>query len=92
MPRTLVSVALAVAVLAGQWLAASHDSDHGLAPGAGHACAICVYAHGAGSGALPVTPALTLAFGAVAPEITAATTRFAASQRFHPIRGPPQLL
>lgn len=88
----MVSLVLAVAVLAGQWLAATHDSDHGLAPGAGHACAICVYAHGAGSGALPVTPALNLAFASAAPEITAAIAPFATPQRFHPIRGPPQLL
>ena len=52
--RPLVSALLALALFAGQGLAAAHDtSDHGLQPGAAH-CAVSIYAHGAGHGALPV--------------------------------------
>ena len=91
MPRSFVSMVLALAVLAGQWLAASHDPDHGPAPGAAHVCAICVYAHGAGNGALPVLPSLKLEVAHVAPELAAVTVARAAVVRDHPIRGPPLL-
>jgi hypothetical protein len=92
MPRSLISMLLAVSVLAGQFLAAAHNSDHGLAPNAAHSCAICLYAHGAGAGALPVTPTLSLAFTDAAPEAAAAAEVFTAPARRHPIRGPPQIL
>lgn len=92
MPRSLVSMVLALAVLAGQWLAASHDPDHGPAPGSAHVCAICVYAHGAGNGALPVLPQLALAVGHAAPELSAVAVTRAAVVRAHPIRGPPPLV
>ena len=90
--RSLISLVLAAAVLAGQWLVAAHDTDHGLQPGAAHACAVCVYAHGAGAGALPAVPHLILDGAAEAPETPAVENPLAASLRHHPIRGPPALL
>ena len=90
-PRSLVSLLLAVSVLAGQWLTATHESDHGLQPGASHACAICVYAHGAGAGALPALPTLTLEVAHAAPELPALASAYDAILRDHPIRGPPSL-
>ena len=90
--RPLLSMLLAAALLAGQWLAAGHDTDHGLSPGAAHACAICAYVHGAGSGALPATPRLSLAAPAVAPDAVIVAAPRAASLSQQPIRGPPALL
>ena len=89
--RPLVSALLALALFAGQSLAAAHDtSDHGLQPGAAH-CVVCVYAHGAGHGALPVPPALPAAGTVEAPESFLAATQVAVTVRLHPIRGPPAL-
>jgi hypothetical protein len=88
----LVSLLLAAALLAGQALAAAHDSDHGLQAGAAHGCVVCVYAHGAGHGALPAVPAVALAGPADPPGIAVAATHAAVSVRLHPIRGPPALL
>jgi hypothetical protein len=88
----LISLLLAATLLAGQWLAAVHDSDHGLQPGAAHSCVVCVYAHGAGHGALPAVPRLALGTGTEAPEIPLAATSVAVAARLHPIRGPPALL
>lgn len=90
--RSLISLVLAAALLAGQWLAAAHEPDHALQPGAAHACAVCVYAHGAGTGALPAVPHLVLDGAVEAPEAPAAAGPLAASLRNHPIRGPPALL
>ncbi len=92
MPRSLISLLLAGFVLAGQFMAAAHNSDHGLSPNAAHSCAICVYAHGAGSGALPVAPTLDLAFADAAPEAAVVARIFTAPGRHYPIRGPPQIL
>jgi hypothetical protein len=89
--RPLVSFVLAAALLLGQGLAAAHDSDHGLQEAA-HACVVCVYAHGAGHGALPVAPALVFAAPGEAPHAAPATARIALAVRLHPIRGPPTLL
>jgi hypothetical protein len=88
----LVSLLLAVALLAGQLLVAVHDSDHGLQAGATHDCVVCVYAHGAGNGALPSTPQLAIVVATEAPEITVAASADAVAVRLHPIRGPPLLL
>jgi len=90
--RPLISLVLAAALLAGQWLAAAHEPDHALQPGAAHVCAICVYAHGAGSGALPAVPHLVFDGAVEAPESRAAASPLAGILRSHPIRGPPALL
>jgi hypothetical protein len=89
---SLISLLLATAMLAGQALAAFHDSDHGLQPGAAHSCVVCVYAHGAGHGPLPALPLLTVGPTAEAPELPLAATSVAVTVRLHPIRGPPALL
>jgi hypothetical protein len=89
--RSLVSLVLAAALLAGPVLASAHDSDHGLQEAA-HACVVCVYAHGAGHGALPVALALVFAAPAAAPDAPAASPRVTLAIRLHPIRGPPALL
>lgn len=90
--RPLISLVLAAALLAGQWLAATHDPDHGLQAGAADGCVVCVYAHGAGAGALPATPQLVLEPGAEVPDAAPAGNTLAATLRNHPIRGPPALL
>jgi hypothetical protein len=90
--RPLITLFLAASLLVGQWLAAGHDPDHGLQPGAAHACAICVYAHGAGAGALPTLAPLLFAIAAETPVTYVAAMPVAARTRHHPIRGPPQLL
>ncbi len=91
--RSLISLALAATILAGQLLAAAHDTDHhGLLPGASHGCVVCVYAHGAGHGALPAMPVVALAGAIEAPAVVVATTQAAVTVRLHPIRGPPALL
>jgi hypothetical protein len=90
--QPLISAVLALAVLLGQWLTAAHAPDHALQPGAAHVCAVCVYAHGAATGALPAMPRLTFDAGADAPEIFVAASPLAATLRHHPIRGPPALL
>ena len=91
--RPLITAVLAVALLVGQWLAAGHETEHSLQPGAAHACAICVFAHGAGAGALPASPALS---EALLQETAVATGDSARTQdairRTHPIRGPPSFL
>lgn len=90
--RSLVSAVLAAAVLLGQWLAAAHEPDHGLQPGAAHACAVCVYAQGAGSGALPIAQVLVLDRTVEVPKFFVAASPLAATVRNHPIRGPPARL
>lgn len=87
----MISMLLALAILTGQWLASTHDRDHGLG-GAAHSCAVCVYAHAAGSGALPAAPILDLSFGGLAHEFALVLCRVPAFDRHQPIRGPPQLL
>jgi hypothetical protein len=89
--RSLVSLVLAAALFAGPVIASAHDSDHGLQEAA-HGCVVCVYAHGAGHGALPVALALVFAAPAAAPEIPAVSAQVALAVRLHPIRGPPELL
>lgn len=87
----LIAAVLVAALLVGQWLTAAHEPDHALQAGA-DACAVCVYAHGAGNGALPKALVLALA----APQAAPAAEHFAAPVsvliRLHPIRGPPALL
>jgi hypothetical protein len=90
--RSLVSAVLAAALLLGQWLAAAHAPDHALQSGAAHTCAVCVYAHGAGSGALPAALALTLGPSVEAPVTDVTASPLAATVRNHPIRGPPALV
>jgi len=90
--RSLVSAVLAAALLLGQWLAAAHEPDHALKPGAAHACAVCVYAHGAGTGALPAAPLLALDAATELAHVTVTTSLVAVAVRHHPIRGPPVLL
>ena len=90
--RPLITAVLAIALLAGQWLAAGHDPDHGLQPGTAHNCAICVYAHGAGTGALPALPTLVFHGAIAAPAVRVAARPRAATLRNHPIRGPPSFL
>lgn len=90
--RSLISAVLACALLLGQWLAAGHEADHALQPGAAHACAVCVYSHGAGTGLLPTFITLGMDGAAEAPDIFAAGNPLAATLRHHPIRGPPELL
>lgn len=89
--RSLVSAVLAAALLLGQWLTAAHAPD-ALQSGAAHTCAVCVYAHGAGSGALPAILVLALGPSAEAPLTDAAASPLAAAVRNHPIRGPPALV
>jgi hypothetical protein len=89
--RSFVSAVLAAALLLGQALAAAHDSDHGLQEAA-HACVVCVYAHGAGHGAMPVAPELVSAAPGEAPHAAPTSARIAVAVRLHPIRGPPALL
>ena len=88
----LISLLLAAALLAGQALVALHDSDHGLQAGASHGCVVCVYAHGAGHGALPAMPVVAPGLAAEAPEVPLAAATAAVTVRLHPIRGPPALL
>lgn len=90
--RSLLAALLAAALLLGPALAAAHDSDHGLLPGAAHGCVVCVYAHGAGHGLLPVAAALVLAAPAETPPAAPAAAQTALTVRLHPIRGPPALL
>ena len=91
--RSLISAVLTAALLLGQWLAAAHEPDHALQPGAAHACAVCAYAHGAGNGALQAAvPHLILNGAAEAPDTPATASPLAALLRHHPIRGPPILL
>lgn len=90
--RPVITAVLACAVLIGQWLSAAHEPDHALQPGAAHACAVCVYAHGAGAGAVPVVPRLLLAGPTGAPEVSKVAGPLAAALRHHPIRGPPVFL
>jgi hypothetical protein len=90
--RSLISALLAVTLLLGQWLAAAHDPEHALQPGAAHGCAVCVYAHGAGAGALPAVPVLALDGAHAVPAVPTAASPLAATIRNHPIRGPPPLL
>ena len=91
--QPLISAVLALALLVGQWLAAVHAPDHAVQPGGSHDCAICVYAHGAGTGALPSLPAVIgLAPSTDAPASFIAARISAAASRHHPIRGPPALL
>ncbi|MGH8482386.1 MAG: hypothetical protein ACRES8_07990 [Nevskiaceae bacterium] len=85
----LISLLLAAAVLAGQALVAAHDSEHGLQPGAAHACVVCVYAHGAGHGALPAAPQIAIAVVSGTLEASFAAAHVAVTVRLHPIRGPP---
>ncbi|MGH8442791.1 MAG: hypothetical protein ACRETF_07830 [Nevskiaceae bacterium] len=87
----LISLVLAAALLAGQMLAAAHDGDHGLQPGAAHGCVVCVYAHGAGHGALPALPLLSPGATVPAPELPLVAAAVAVTVRLHPIRGPPAL-
>ena len=88
----LISAVLAATLLIGQWLCAAHESDHALQAGAAQGCVVCVYAHGAGTGAVPTLPALVLGGTSEVPEMTAAANPLAATLRHHPIRGPPALL
>ena len=88
----LISAVLAVALLLGQWLAATHVTDHALQPGGADNCAVCVYAHSAGSGALPSVPVVAMAVTADTPVATLAANPVSAATRHHPIRGPPALL
>lgn len=90
--RPLVSLLLTAALLAGQWLAAGHDPDHRLSPGAGHVCAVCLYAHGAGSGVPPSVPRLALITAAEAPAAAVAAAPRTVTTGDYPIRGPPRLL
>lgn len=90
--RPALSLFLAAAILAGQWLAAVHNPDHGLSPGAAHACAVCVYAHGAGNGALPSLPRLALVAVHAAPESRPQDAPPVSYAQHPPIRGPPTLL
>ena len=88
----LISMLLAATLLAGQWLVALHDGDHGLQPDATHSCVVCAYAHGGGHGALPAIPQLALDAGVEAPAIPLTAASVAVTVRLHPIRGPPDLL
>ena len=91
--QSWISAVLAAALLLGQALAAAHNPDHhDLLPGAAHGCAICVYAHGVGHGALPAAPALVLDAPAEAPVALRATAHVTLTVSLHPIRGPPVLL
>lgn len=90
--RPLLNLLLAAGLLLGQWLVAGHDGDHGLQPGAAHACAVCVYAQGSGAGALPALPQLSLAAAVAVPDTLRPADPRAAAVRHHPIRGPPALL
>lgn len=90
--RPVIAAVLAFAVLVGQWLAAAHEPDHALQAGAAHACAVCVYAHGASAGAVPVVPRLLLAGPTGAPERSEVASPLTAALRHHPIRGPPAFL
>lgn len=92
MHRPLTHLVLAAALLLGQWLSAAHTPDDVLTPGAAHACAVCVYSHASGTGALPVMAALQIPVAALASAAPAARHPVAVALRYHPIRGPPALL
>jgi hypothetical protein len=87
----LISALLALALLLGQVLVAAHDSDHGLQPGAAH-CVVCVYAHSAGTGALPAIPVVAVADVIEQPDAILAKAFATVTVRLHPIRGPPAVL
>jgi hypothetical protein len=87
----LISLLLAAALLAGQWLCAVHETGHAL-QGATPACSVCISAHQAGAGAVPAIPHLALDGASSAPEAPAIASPLAATLRHHPIRGPPALL
>lgn len=91
-PRSLPTLLLAAALLAGQWLAAAHEPEHALQPGVAHGCAACIHAHGAGAGALAALPQLVLDNSAEAPARPPVEDPVAVAARHHPIRAPPQLL
>ena len=90
--QSFIAAVLAAALLLGQWLAAAHDPDHALQSGAADACAVCVYAHGAGNGVLPTLPALVLNASVEPAAVDVVARPLAAIVRHHPIRGPPALL
>ena len=87
--RPLLSLALAVALLLGQWLAAGHDRQHGLQPGAADACAVCVYSHAAAGGSMLSLPPLPVFTNDGLAESFAADRLSVAPLRQPPIRGPP---
>jgi hypothetical protein len=86
--RVHLSLLLAGALLAGQWLAAGHDADHGL-QAAGHGCAVCVYAQHAYGGVLPALPEIAHAGSIELAVVEFLGAPLAARVRHHPIRGPP---
>ena len=90
--RPVLSLLLVAALLAGPVLASAHDADHGLQPGATHGCVVCVYAHGAGHGAVPAVPVVALEGASESPVAALAVAQAAVTVRLHPIRGPPVLL
>lgn len=90
--QPLISAVLTLALLLGQWLAATHGPDHALQPGGSDNCAVCVYAHSAGAGALPAIPVIAVSAPAQAPIANVVANAPAATIRHHPIRGPPALL
>ncbi|HUR40946.1 MAG TPA: hypothetical protein VM240_07215 [Verrucomicrobiae bacterium] len=89
--QPFIAALLALALLLGQWLTVAHQPDHALQPG-GHACAVCVYAQGADTGALPVSLLPLFSFAAEAPAEATLLARAATFDHQHPIRGPPALL
>lgn len=58
-----IALLLALALLGGLWHAAGHGDEHALQATAAHGCAICQFAHSAGTGALPAASRLLLDFG-----------------------------
>ena len=88
----LVPLLLAANLLVAPVLAGAHDGDHGPQPGTAHACVVCVYAHGAGHGAVPAALLPTFDVAAEAPQASVASAHAAVTVRLHPIRGPPALL
>ena len=90
--RSLISLVLAATLLAGQWFCAVHDTEHELTAGTAQTCAVCVCAHGAGTGALPTFAHLSFDGAAEAPDNTTVANPQAVTSRHHPIRGPPALL
>lgn len=87
--RPLITLALAAALLLGNWLSAGHDRDHGLQAGASHACTVCAYASGAASGVLPSVSVLSMVDAGAAEVLFAAAPAQSTGRHQQPIRGPP---
>ena len=89
--RERLSLILALALMAGQWLSAAHGPEHLLQADAAH-CAVCVFSDASGTGALASTGAILLFAAAEAPYAGHSPVSAAFAPGRPPIRGPPVAL